>query len=177
MLVKSPRRVFEMLIGCVSLIGLMYGGGVLILREPELPSEYGYRSLSLPLTLGVTPDWLAGWEGFDCEDSPMKDSIGLSDVPDSVDPDIEEPEESEFRMRLYGYLGESPDVMYCFFDTDKNRWVRLLNGETDKNSQISLVDSSAGPILLDLSDGNSYTISRELHQLIPVNNLEDVDAD
>lgn len=175
--VKSPIRVFEMVIGCVSLIGLMYGGSVLISGEPEVPSEYGYRSLSLPRTLGVSPDWLAGWECFDCEDSPMKESIELSDVADFVDPDIENPEVSEFRIRLYGYLGESPEVMYCFFDTVNNRWVRLLNGETDYDSQISLVDSSAGSILLDLSDGNSYTINRELHQLIPVNNLEEVYAD
>ena len=175
--IKSPRRVFEMVIGCVSLIGLIYGGSVLIPgEESKVPSEYGFRSLSLPRTLGVAPDWLAGWEGFDCTDSPMKELIELPDLSDFVDPDNENPEVSEFRIRLFGYLGESPEVMYCFFDTDNNRWVRLLNGETDEDSQISLVDSSVGPILMDLSDGHSYTINRELHQLIPVKNLEKVHA-
>ncbi len=177
MLPKSSRRVFEMVVGCVSLIGLMYGGSVLISGgESKVPSEYGYPSLSLPRTLGVSHDWLAGWEGFDCEDSPMKESIELSDVVEFIDPDIENPEVSEFRIQLFGYLGESPEVMYCFFDTDNNRWVRLLNGETDEDSQISLVDSSTGPIILDLSNGNSYIINRELHKLIPVNNLEEVYA-
>jgi hypothetical protein len=177
MLLESPRRVFEMVIGSVSLVGLMYGGSVLISGgESKVPPEYGYRSLSLPHTLGVSHDWLAGWEGFDCEDSPVEKSTELSDMSEFIDPDVRNPEVSEFRIRLFGYLGESPEVMYCFFDTENDRWVRLLNGETDEDSQISLVDSLAGPIVLDLSDGNSYTVNRKLHQLIPVTNLEKVHA-
>jgi hypothetical protein len=175
---KFPRRAFEMVIECVSLIGLVFGGSMLIFEgESTVPAEAGYRSLSLPCTLGVSPDWLAGWEHFYCEDAPIEESIELSDMAVSFDTNIQRSEVSEFRIRLFGYLGENPEVMYCFFDTANNRWVRLLNGQTDEASQISLVDSSSGAILMDLSDGNSYSVNRELHQLIPIGNLEEMHAD
>ncbi len=142
-----------------------------------VPAEAGYRSLSLPCALGVSPDWLAGWECFYCEDVPMKDSLELSGRVVLADSFIEHPEVSEFRIRLFGYLGENPEVMYCFLDTANNRWVRLKNGQKDENSQIALVDTLSGTILTDLSDGKSYFVDRESHQLFPVGNLEEIHAD
>jgi hypothetical protein len=125
-------------------------------------SQPGYTWLALPAVEDGEPGWVGEWEQL----SVAKDNDILERDPRPAVPD--EPARPEagpvvkrpFRIRLAGQVRDGTRVLYCFFDTEDQRWFRMAGGGVDPEAGIRLevAPGSGQPLVTDLADGARYVL-------------------
>lgn len=83
----------------------------------------------------------------------------------------------EFRLRLFGVLDEGVDAVYCFFDTESKRWIRLSCGDQDSVSGIAVVASASGPLVVDTLNSVRYLIDLQQNHMNRIDRLEELNED
>jgi hypothetical protein len=147
--------------------------GILLLLygrlRPDDPSpvpddpEPGYRWLALPAIGLGKPAWIGGWKNLSVaksDDNP--EPVPAPVAPVEIETEKTAPEgEPPFRIRLVGQVLDGTRVLYCFFDTEDQRWFRMAGGGVDPEAGIRLETTPGDnqPLVTDLADGRRYILS------------------
>jgi len=160
----------------LSSVGLLHGIKALVIQSIHTQASVsGWRHLSLPIELLPMQDLLRGWDYFSCNDFVIHDpeTVAMADHIHSLVTD--DPRLPEMRIQLAGFIDQGLNTLYCFFDTENNRWLRLSCGSSDQRSGFMIEESPAGPLLVDVNNAARYLIDRQLCRLILTDVREDAD--
>jgi hypothetical protein len=125
-------------------------------------NERGYAWLALPAGDPRNNPWLGEWETLSVveihgDPGPVAPPPVPAERPGAVG---SADETRPFRIRLGGQVREGERVLYCFFDTDDQRWFRMAGDGVDTDAAIRLeVNAGDGkPLVTDLLDGSRYLL-------------------
>jgi hypothetical protein len=147
--------VYLLTVSCAA--GLLAG---MILAAPAPDSSpAGWAHLSLPASMVIREDPMAGWCVFRRAIVKVEmpdESPGMS-VP--AGHDFEIPLEKEApRFEIVGVLNAPDDKMYCFFDTNTRRWFWLAGGGEIPELEVSLSIVDGQPKLMRAGSELDFTM-------------------
>jgi len=160
----------------LSSVGLVHGIKAWVLQSLHTPAGApGWRHLSLPIELIPVQDLLRGWDCFSCSDFVIPEPETVPRTDQIPGPVTDDPMMPEMRIQLAGFIDQGLNTLYCFFDKENNRWLRLSCGTSDQGSGFMLEESPAGPLLVDVKNAARYLVDRQLCRLIRTDVLEGAD--
>jgi hypothetical protein len=144
-----------------------------LLLSPERDADGetpGWGILALPLSLARKVEPLDGWEALEAAPAFQQASVEITAAEAVVPADpVSKPATGVFRIRLHGVVDSDDRPLYCFFDTEKQRWFRLAAGEADDDSGVILEPASRdGHLRLrDLRSGRRFRLANGQKLLVP----------
>jgi hypothetical protein len=138
-----------------------------LMDTPAAPVAAGWSWLALPIELALAENPLQGWPIYSLEEQPVAPLLGAA-APLEIA--YASPAAASLPIEVHGHVGQGSTAVYCFFDTNTNKWFRMSPGDVDAVRRLALrTDPDEGiPHLVELSSGKRYRIRPGKRKPLPV---------